>query len=110
MGGTESVHVRCYGRKRRGFIRIENWHHPAVLKGKERRYEAAMKHAVAASTAAASERLPCWSQVFHFDGVGWKFKPVPVGFDRFFRAPIYSFSVLSEYFGATTRRGLVRVF
>eukprot|EP00614_Pseudopedinella_elastica_P011750 CAMPEP_0172592584 /NCGR_PEP_ID=MMETSP1068-20121228/11595_1 /TAXON_ID=35684 /ORGANISM="Pseudopedinella elastica, Strain CCMP716" /LENGTH=109 /DNA_ID=CAMNT_0013389647 /DNA_START=222 /DNA_END=547 /DNA_ORIENTATION=+ len=41
---------------------FENWHHPAVLKGEVRRYEAAMKHAVAASTTTAAERLPCWSQ------------------------------------------------
>ena len=65
---------------------FENWHHPAVLKGEVRRYEAAMKHAVAARTTTAAECAPCWSQVFHFDGVGWRFKPVPVGGYKLFAA------------------------
>ena len=68
---------------------FENWHHPAVLKGEVRRYEAAMKQAVAlflafflalfmaANTTTVAEGLPCWSQVFPFDGVAWTLKPVP---------------------------------
>ena len=65
---------------------FENWHHPAVLKGEVRRYEAAMKHAVVASTMTAAERLFCWSQFFHFDGVGWTFKPFSVGGYELFAA------------------------
>ena len=49
---------------------FENWQHPAVLKGEVRRYGAAVKQAVAANTTTTAEGLPCWSHVFHFDGVG----------------------------------------
>ena len=65
---------------------FENVYHPSVLEGDVRRYEAAVKQAVAANTTTAAEGLPSWSHVFHFDYevFGWTFKPVPeVGYEVF---------------------------
>ena len=60
---------------------FESSHDPSDLEGEVRRYEAAVKQAVAANTTTAAECLPSWSHVFRFDSevLGWTFKPVPVG-------------------------------
>ena len=47
-----------------------------------------MKKAVAANMTTASEDLPFWPHVFHFDGVGWAFKPSPVGGYDYFAADL----------------------
>ena len=79
MNGTKSELVRCYGRKRRGCDRFRELAPPSVLENEIRRYEAAVKQAVAANTTTAAGGLPSWSHVFNFDGVGCTLKPVPVG-------------------------------
>ena len=88
--GKGSMLMRSSLRKRDGMFsgnaagavrNFESCHHPSVLEGEVRRYEAAVKQAVAANTTTAAECLPSWSHVFRFDSevLGWTFKPVPVG-------------------------------